>query len=158
MGAVMNSGPPPKDPSQRRRRNLTPDTLQLPMEGYDGPIPDWPLSEATAREMERWERLWKTPMAKAWVRMHIDVVVARYVRCAIMVEGGDTDDAAHRALTVAAAHLHSEVRQLEDRLGLNPLSLLRLRWEIAEVEVGDVAADPAPKRRLKAVDPSASEE
>jgi hypothetical protein len=110
--------------------------------------------------LERWERLWKTPMAKAWVRMHIDLIVARYVRCALMIEGGYDDEEGEegerkRALTVATAHLHSEVRQLEDRLGLSPLALLRLRWEIAEVEVGDESVAPAPKRRLKVADPDA---
>lgn len=30
--------------------------------------------------------------------------------------------------------LMGECRQLEDRLGLTPMSLLRLRWEISEVE------------------------
>jgi hypothetical protein len=132
------------------------------MEGYDGPVPDWPLHGCTDRELERWERLWKTPMAKAWVRMHIDLIVARYVRCAIMVEGGydDDDDAEDRerkrALTVATAHLHSEVRQLEDRLGLSPLALLRLRWEIAEPEIGE-DAPVAKKPRLRVADPSAED-
>ena len=70
-----------------RRRNLPSGTkIQLPMEGWRGPIPDWPLVECTSIELERWERMWRTPMAAQWVRMHIDTVVARYVRVALLAE------------------------------------------------------------------------
>lgn len=37
------SGPPPKDPDERVRRNKTPGLLQLPAAGRRGPIPDFPL-------------------------------------------------------------------------------------------------------------------
>ena len=70
----------------------------------------------------------------------------------MLVESGHT--------TVAIAHLHAEVRQLEDRLGLSPLALLRLRWEIAADEVDEAreaSTASSPRRRLKAVDPTAAE-
>ena len=52
------------------------------------------------------------------------------------------------------AALLGEVRQLEDRLGLTPMALLRLRWEISADELQEArAAAPKPSRaRLKAVD------
>lgn len=37
------SGPPPKDPDQRVRRNKTPGLIQLPAAGRSGPTPEWPL-------------------------------------------------------------------------------------------------------------------
>ena len=128
------------------RRNLPSAKIQLPMEGYQGPIPEWPLSEANMLELERWERLWRTPMAAQWVRMHIDTVVARYVRIALMAE----DDS--NQTSVAMSNIKGEARQLESLLGLNPSALKRLEWEIVPDELEE-ARKPEPRgRRLKAVE------
>lgn len=151
---MAGMGPPPKPSEQRRRTNATVGTTKLPMEGYTGPVPEWPLAGSSKAELDRWERVWHSPMASQWVRMHIDLVVARYVRSCILIEGDPSrDDDAH--LSVATAHLHSEVRQLEDRLGLSPLALLRLRWEIAPDEVTERRDEKPTRRRLKAVDADA---
>jgi hypothetical protein len=51
-----------------------------------------------------------------------------------------------------------EARQWSDRLGLNPLAMLRLRWTIVSDEVGEARGDKesaASPRRLRAVDPKA---
>jgi hypothetical protein len=40
----------------------------------------------------------------------------------------------------------AELRQIEDRLGLNPLAMLRLRWEVAADEVGPRRSRPRPVR------------
>jgi len=82
--------------------------------------------------------------------MYIDDAVARYVRNCLLVENDSHT-------TVALAHLHSEIRQLEDRLGLSPLALLRLRWEIVPDEVAEKKEEKSSaKRRLRAVDPDAA--
>ena len=147
---MAGMGPPPKHPDQRRRRNATTGITQLPMEGYQGPIPDWPLTEPSPAELARWEKLWRSPQAAMWVRMYIDDAVARYVRNCLLVENDSHT-------TVALAHLHSEIRQLEDRLGLSPLALLRLRWEIVPDEVAEKKEEKSSaKRRLRAVDPDAA--
>lgn len=94
-----------------------------------------------------WSELWATPQAVAWERMRWTRDVAQYVRWKILAEHGDLDAS-------------KEARQLSDRLGLNPLALLRLRWEISGDEVGErrtentKASRAAPTRRrgLKAVD------
>jgi hypothetical protein len=39
-----------------------------------------------------------------------------------------------------------EARQLGDRLGLTPLALLRLRWEITEDEVGQRRQEQTSRR------------
>lgn len=127
-----------------------PGTVTLPMEGYAGDIPEWPLDSVSEGELKRWERVWRCPMAAQWIRMHIDLVVARYVRVTLQVEEGND------SITVAGSNLHSEARQLEDRLGLSPLALLRLRWEIAPAEKAEVTPiKERSTRRLKAVDHSA---
>jgi hypothetical protein len=78
---------------------------------------------------------WATPRAAAWELMGDGVlgVVARYVEMLARVESP----------AVAA-----EVRLIEDRLGLSPQALLRLRWVIAP----DDSEPPEPPRRLRVVD------
>lgn len=94
----------------------------LPVEGYQGPIPDWPLStEPTAEEEEVWESVWRTPQATQWVDKGIDRTVARYCMVCVLVESDPT------------AALLGEMRQMDDRLGLSPMSLQRLQWEIGRV-------------------------
>lgn len=132
------------------RRNLPGRKIALPMDGWQGPIPDWPLHDATRAEMERWERLWRTAQAAQWIRMHIDSVVARYVRLSLIVE-------AEMSNNVATAQTLNAVTALEKELGLSPAALKRLEWEIVADQADDqpVAASAKPRRRLRAVDPEA---
>ena len=140
--------PAPRKPEgQRVRRNLPTSKLQLPLDGYDGPIPDWPFGELdTELHAIWWEKLWRTPQAKSWVRMHIEDVIARYVDVAVALRYE------HKA-TVASAQMHAELRQLEDRLGRNPRAMRSLDWEIADDEMPEAPVAQIARRRLKAVDP-----
>jgi hypothetical protein len=45
---MAGQGPPPKDPTQRRRRNPTSGVVQLPAEGRTGEPPPWPLPSTDA--------------------------------------------------------------------------------------------------------------
>jgi hypothetical protein len=110
-------------------------------------ILDRQLEAQAEVEAELWTELWATPQAAAWERLGWTREVAQYVRWKVKAEGGDLDAS-------------KEARQLADRLGLNPLAMLRLRWEVAEDEVGEqrqqrtAARRPASaQRRLKVVDP-----
>lgn len=143
---MAGMGPVKKDPSQRRRRNAEPTRTKLPAAGRKGQAPAWPLvHNATSSERKVWNEIWKTPQSVAWERLGWTRVVARYVRLVLPVESGTA--------TTAEA---SEVRQLEDRLGLTPMSMLRLQWEIGLDEVAEVReARRESVRRLKAVDPRA---
>lgn len=126
-------GPPPKPDATRRRRNPTAPMTALPAAGRSGPPPPWPLAGPAPRA---WTVLWATPQAAAWAPMGAGVlgVVARYVSMLARVE-----------LPEVAA----EVRLLEDRLGLSPVSMLRLRWAVSAEDSDDV---PEPPRRLRVVD------
>ena len=87
---------------------------------------------AGAVEKQIWAALWKTPQATQWEKRGWYREVALYARHQAKAEAGSLDDS-------------KEARQREDRLGLNDMSMLRLRWEI-----GDAAgAGAAPKRRSK---------
>jgi hypothetical protein len=99
---------------------------RLPSEGRKGEAPEWPLSSSAAYDPDLWAELWSTPQAVAWERLGAGTirVVARYVVLLAEADVGEPKAA-------------MEVRQIEDRLGLSPLAMLRLRWEIAPDEVAE---------------------
>ncbi|UJW32403.1 hypothetical protein L3Q67_01035 [Saccharothrix sp. AJ9571] len=111
------------------------------------------LSIQAKTERAMWRELWKTPQAVAWARLRWTRDVAQYVRWKVLAENGELKAGA-------------EARQLGDRIGLTPLAMLRLRWEIAGDELEDRRTEPAPaessaasavpsRPQLKAVDPDA---
>jgi hypothetical protein len=132
-------GPPPAPEASRRRRNHTPAARLLPAAGRPGPPPPWPLQAAGDPEAQLWAELWASPQAVAWADMGAGLarVVARYVRWTVAAEVGVPADVATSAL--------AELRQLEDRLGLTPMALARLRW--------DIVADPTPPEPQTAESP-----
>lgn len=133
-------GPAPKPNDQRRRRNApTANTQKLPAEGRKGDAPRWPLG---GRTPNIWAELWATPQAVMWERNGWERFVARYVRVVLDAE---------RSLHASAL---AEARQMEDRLGLSPLAMMRLQWEIVPDEVDEkraVATTSTQKRALKVV-------
>lgn len=109
------------------------------------------ICEAQLREQKKleaslWRDLWKLPQAVQWQRLGWLRDVAQYVRHKVMAELGELDAA-------------KEARQWSDRLGLSPMAMLRLRWEVVADEVGqkrqEKQAPPAPRRRMRVVDPGA---
>jgi hypothetical protein len=86
------------------------------------------------------DELWSTPQAIIWEESFAHREVAQYVRWKIRGEQGDLKASV-------------EARQLSDRLGLNPLALMRLRTEI---EHADEAADKGDKRRKASTPPKKS--
>lgn len=113
------------------------------------------IDQAEAAESALWAELWSTPQAVMWEQSHAHRSVAQYVRWQIRADQGDLKAAA-------------EARAQADRLGLNPLALLRLRVEIERVDEVETrgsqrrsaskpapAAKPAgrmdPRERLRAV-------
>ena len=159
-GARINSGPPPDPNALRRDRATDKDGwTSLPADGYDGSIPEWPLTtrlEPTTddeddrleflagREAEHWTRIWRTPQAAAWIRLGWVSDVALYVRWLALAEGGDLKAG-------------TEARQWSDRLGLNPAAMMRNRWRVVADQVAARRLEPVSKQppnardRLKAV-------
>lgn len=144
-GARNRSGPAP-DPTSGRSdaRGLKFDAL--PSEGYTGKYPEFSLPDATEREQEVWDALWRTPQAAAWAQEPWRVrTVEMYVRWSVRSEGD-----------VPAAFL-GQVHRLGDQLGLTPAGLRENGWSIARDEVKPKresrTAEPkaAPQRRLRAV-------
>jgi hypothetical protein len=108
------------------------------------------LREQRKLEALLWRDLWHLPQAVQWERLSWTRDVAQYVRHKVMGELGDLESA-------------KEARQWSDRLGLTPLAMLRLRWEVVVDETAakrQERADAEPKKetartRLRVVDPSA---
>lgn len=140
--------PVPKHPSERRRRNATVPMTQLPAGGREGPAPEHPFKEALPEELAWWRKLWRLPQAVAWERHNQALPVARYCRVLAVFEAGST-----------SAPVMAECRQLEDRLGLNPVAMQRLRWEVTADELGERRGEKAtPTSRPRAIDPGAAAE
>jgi hypothetical protein len=115
-------GPPPNP--NARRTNARPDWRTLPVVGRSGKPPAWPVGSPTEDQTELWKSLWATPQAAAWEDLGWTRVVARYASIVLACEQPD-----------ASAAFLSEARQLEDRLGLSPMAMKRLQWEIGQVAV-----------------------
>lgn len=146
-GGHANSGPPP-DPNSLKsaRRGLT--FVALPAAGYDGEIPDFPLSPASARELALWAWAWRTPQAAMWAaepwRQHS---VALWVRTAAICESGD-----------ATAADKNSLHRFADQIGLTPAGLAFNGWKIAADQLAEKRAERAPapsapsaKDRLRAI-------
>lgn len=166
-GARNRSGPQP-DPNSGRSeaRGLSFD--QLPADGYDGPVPDFPLpvrsvmvemsedgakwrehdpaaTEATAnREAELWEWAWSTPQAAGWAREPWRLMtVAMWVRTYVVCEGSD-----------ATAADKGSLHRFADQIGLTPAGLRENGWTITAAPTVAPKAEgptPEPRRRLRAV-------
>lgn len=173
-GGSRNRSGPAADPnsgrSDRRGFKLT----ALPNGGFDGQVPDFPLSkrrvmrwqtedksrfqvldeEATEivadREAELWEWAWRTPQACAWsMEPWRWQAVAMWVRTFVICESDE-----------ATAADKGAIHRFADQIGLTPAGLKENGWAIARDEVSakrdeKVEAAPAParaQRRLRAVD------
>ena len=116
--------------SARRANAARPDWVYLPRDGFAGVVPAWPIGEPTVEQAVLWLDLWRTPQAHAWVDLGWIRPVARYACLVLICEGPDM-----------TAALLAELRQMEDRLGLSPMALRRLQWEIESAPLEAVGVD-----------------
>lgn len=113
--------------------------VRLPASGRRGRPPAWPLK---GQAPAVWGQLWSSPQAVAWEQLGWSRVVARYALVLALSE------------STLKPPLLAEVRQLEDRLGLTPMAMLRLRWRVLPDDGPAAAASSPPqRRRLVVVDP-----
>lgn len=137
---MAGMGPPPNP--NARRRNKRPEWRTLPAAGRTGDPPEFPLTRPSVAVLALWLDLWCTPQSVAWEALGWTRLVARYAKLLVNAEKSN-----------ATAALLAEVRQLEDRLGLSPMAMKRLQWEIGEVAVvqeedADVASLDEYRARL----------
>ena len=150
-GARNRSGPQAKEDSGRSdRRGFS--LTALPADGYDGPVPDFPLPVPTDRELEVWASAWRTPQACAWA-MPSEAwrvrTVAMWARLSVRCEDAD-----------APAALLGQLHSYADQIGMTTAGLAEMGWKVAVDEVSKRAAEKskpdeppaAPVRRLRAAD------
>ena len=131
-GARNRSGPKP-DPSSERSDRRGYKLTALPAEGYAGAVPDFPLPNATEREVEVWAQAWRTPQACAWSMPSESwrvSTVALWVRTKVRCE----DLEAGAALL---GHLH----RFADQIGMTTAGLGEMGWRVAGDESGQRRAD-----------------
>ncbi len=165
------AGPLPKPGAVRRNQPTIPTTVLV---ARDAPAPDCPYTLGDAGE--RWWRwAWGLPQAGAWGEGALYFVARRAQledELALREFGEDrvaledllmpADEDALKAVMFALdtlkkaatgqVSLMKEMRELDNRLGLNPKAMLDLRWSVAEPVVEDEGGPvgrAAPVRRLK---------
>lgn len=155
-GGARNRSGPPADPnsgrSDRRGYSLT----ALPSEGYQGPIPEFPLPDATARELEVWAEAWRTPQACAWSMPSESWrigTVAMWVRVKVACEDP----------SVTPPRL-GQLHRFADQIGMTTAGLAEMGWKVAvdetaqkrdEREQGQQPSRPSSSRdRMKVVNGS----
>ena len=117
------AGAMPKPDGQKVTRHAPAfDWTLLPAAGRVGPPPKLPtgLRKWTKATRDAWADLWSSPQATAWDQTGRTLY---------------TWAALHHDLVMderATASISAEMRQHEDRHGLNPAALLRLRWRIVD--------------------------
>ena len=138
----------PVDPSalRRDRKDDRAGWTNLP-ERREGAAPEWPLVDATDRELKVWEDHWSLPQAVEWERQHLEYEVALFVRSFCEAEQ-----------IGAAANLRTLVKQQQEVLGLSLAGLHRMRWKVGgEIPVeapqaaGPTRRKSARERRLELV-------
>ncbi|WP_037355428.1 hypothetical protein [Amycolatopsis orientalis] len=135
-GARAVSGPPP-DPNALRRERPSDAAgwTTLPREPEYQPPPEWPLIQATQREVEFWLDLWQRPQAIMWRQLDQTIEVAMFVRKLCEAE-----------MPKASVELQKVVRQYLDSLGLSVQGMLRNRWRIEEADNSTPSAETKPTR------------
>lgn len=138
---MAGNGFPPKADSERRNKSaLAFEWVLLPASGRKGPAPKLPNRTPkgkawSASTKSWWSKLWKRPQATQWSADDDAIFRLAWLREKVWLD------------EATAAEL-SEMRQIEDRLGLSPKALLQLRWRIVADELLEVEKPkPAAARR-----------
>lgn len=126
-GGARNRSGPPKDPNSGRSDRLGVTLTALPVEGYDGDPPEFPLPDSSDREIELWRWAWSTPQACVWIEQHWRwYAVAMWVRTAVVCEGSD-----------ATAADKNSLHRFADQIGMTPAGLVENGWQIATDELAE---------------------
>lgn len=142
-GARNRSGPAPVEGSGRsdaRGFSLT----ALPAEGFQGDVPDFPLPDATERELAVWEQAWRTPQACAWSmpsEAWRSSTVALWVRTRVRCEEPD-----------AGAALLGQLHRFSDQIGMTTAGLAEMGWKVAVDETAgkrESKSEPTVKRERR---------
>jgi hypothetical protein len=134
-GSRNRSGPKADEKSGRsdaRGYSLT----ALPAQGFDGEAPEFPLPNATTRELDVWAQAWSTPQACAW-SMPSEAwrtrTVAMWVRLTVRCEDPE-----------AGASLLGQLHRFADQIGMTTAGLAEMGWKVAVDAVAEKRNEPVP--------------
>lgn len=149
-GARARSGPAPDPNALRRDRKDDAAWVTLPVEGYTGEVPVFPLpravqfarffekgkrvdvpdEEETAEvwdaELELWAELWRKPQAVMWKKLGLEFEVASYVRAFL-----------ESVKAEASAGLKTAVLRMSGEIGLSLPGMHQLRWKFSADELAE---------------------
>lgn len=135
--AMAGIGPVPVGDAERQRSPFG--WVDLPAGGRVGPTPPLPapapwlveLSGFPPATRTAWAAMWKLPQATQWLQDGTTLHHWATVHAKVSLDG-------------PTAALLAELRQIEDRHGVSPAALARLRWRIVDKAKADEA--PAPTK------------
>lgn len=147
-GGHANSGRKPDPNAFRRDRSDDASWVTLPREGYRGSVPDFPLPDALASEVELWAKLWAKPQGFMWAQLGLELEVAAYVRAFL-------ESVQERA----SAGLKTAVLRMAAEIGLSVPGMNQFRWKFSEDELSakrqefdeQEQAGPSVRERLEAL-------
>jgi hypothetical protein len=109
--------------------------VDLPVAGFAGTIPAFPLPDALSVEVELWDELWRKPQGAAWDALGLKFQVAAYVRAYL-----------ESVQEKASAGLKTAVLRMEAELGLNVPGMRSNGWRISDGSVAAPVATPAARQ------------
>lgn len=117
------------DPNSGRsdRRGLTLSALPAT---YAGPVPDYPLPDPSARELEVWAEAWTWPQANGWAlpaEASRRRAVAMWVRTSVRCEDPE-----------AGAALLAQLHRFADQAALTPAGMAEAGWAYAAADIAPV--------------------
>lgn len=143
-GGARNRSGPVVDPTSGRSDRRGVSLQALPAEGYDGPVPEWPLPTSSGRELDVWAEAWTSPQACAWAlpseRWRIPTV-ALWVRTKVRCEDVE-----------APASIMAQLHRFADQIGMTTAGLREMGWQVAVDKVGEKRAEQRTAPRTSARD------
>ena len=138
-GARNRNRRPDEDSGRSERRGYS--LTELPAQGYDGDAPEFPLPLASAREVEVWESVWRSPQACAW-SMPSEAwrvrTVAMWVRLTVRCEDPE-----------AGAALLGQLHRFADQIGMTTAGLAEMGWKVAVDETATKRAEKSEPAKPK---------
>ena len=137
---------PESERSERRKYVLT----ALPVEGYEGIVPSFPIPDdfgdqlLRERELMIWDDAWRTPQACAWsMEPWRHRIIAQYCRVSALIELSPDP----------GPGLIAQLHRFRDQLGLTPAGLSENGWRIAVPESSESdSRSPKPSKRSSSRD------
>ena len=122
------------NPTAQRRNAPTIPTTDVPVTGYEGPVPE-PTVELGELARKFYDRAWASPPAAAWLPDEADVVAEWAGLKAVVAQQLRSGEAPQSALL-------AQIKAREDALYLSPMARARGRVRLIEPvpEVDDVTA------------------